>query len=305
MRPSTRKRREQQRPQQPRKRRIAVIGGFGQLGEAIHNTPHAADTEYYLLSRSLGDLCSSYSISRIKYSPDRFDIVINCGAYTNVERAEEQSELAEEVNACGVALLSKICKECGIPLIHISTDYVFGGDTQRNTPYDESDSPAPINAYGLSKLHGEEALRDNDLAIVIRTSWLYSPWGNNFYRTISSLSSSQPEISVVDDQRGTPTSALSLARFIVDIIDSGKLNTMHGIYHYTDSGEATWYDFARAIVELTDAECNVVPITSAERKTLAARPHYSVLGKRRITELGVTPPPWREALAEVINFYRR
>lgn len=305
MRPSTRKKREQQRPPKPHKRRIAVIGGLGQLGEAINSIKHSNDSIYYMLSSDIIDLRSAFSISRIKYSIVRYDVVINCGAYTNVERAEDESELAEEINARGVAQLSKICKECGIPLIHISTDYVFGGDTQRDTPYDEDDTPAPINAYGLSKLHGEEALRNNDLAIVIRTSWLYSPWGNNFYRTIRSISSSQPEISVVNDQRGTPTSALNLARFIVDIVDNNKLSTMHGIYHFTDGGEATWYDFARAIVELTDTECNVLPITSAERGTRASRPHYSVLGKRRITELGVTPQPWREALAEVINFYRR
>ena len=235
----------------------------------------------------------------------KVDIIVNCAAYTNVEAAEEEPERANMVNGKGMETLAKVCQRYGIPVIHISTDYVFGGDRERNTPYDEEETPAPINAYGQSKLLGEQALSSYSLAVVIRTSWLYSPWGKNFYRTIDSLSRTQHEISVVEDQRGTPTSALSLARFIINIIESHQLKKMSGIYHFSDSGEATWYDFARAIVELNGTGCYVKPTTSTQRPTRAQRPHYSVLGKRRITELGVTPPPWQEALAEVYNYFRQ
>ena len=293
----------------PRKQResagtVLITGGFGQLGEALLNVSGGKKYDYVAVGSSHLDICDEERVEEWVWGL-RAKAVINCAAYTNVEAAEEEAEKANMVNGKGVATLAKVCRRYGVPIVHISTDYVFGGDTERTTPYNEENSPAPINAYGASKLLGEQALASYKQAVVIRTSWLYSPWGKNFYRTIDSLSHTQPEISVVEDQRGTPTSALSLARFVIDIIESRKLRKMSGIYHFSDVGEATWYDFARAIVELNGTECCVKPTTSALRASRAPRPHYSVLGHRRITELGVTPPPWQEALAEVHNYYKR
>lgn len=283
---------------------VLITGGLGQLGEALLSVSVGKKYDYVAVGSSSLNICDEDLVEEWVWGL-RAKAVINCAAYTNVEAAEEEPERANMVNGKGVDTLAKVCQRYGIPVIHISTDYVFGGDRERNTPYDEEETPAPINAYGQSKLLGEQALSSYSLAVVIRTSWLYSPWGKNFYRTIDSLSRTQHEISVVEDQRGTPTSALSLARFIINIIESHQLKKMSGIYHFSDSGEATWYDFARAIVELNGTGCCVKPTTSTQRPTRAQRPHYSVLGKRRITELGVTPPPWQEALAEVYNYFRQ
>ena len=226
---------------------IAILGGKGQLGRAISRLSADSPHRYVAYDEHEANILDGDALRDVLTG---FDIAINCAAYTNVEAAENNEESATNINVGGVAILSDICTELGIKLIHISTDYVFGGNSERNTPYSEEESTAPINIYGKSKAEGErEALRNSD-AVVIRTAWLYAPWSKNFCRTIYSLSATQSEISVVNDQRGTPTSALSLARFIIEIIDNGKLEGMHGIYHYTDSGECTWYDFATKIVEL-------------------------------------------------------
>lgn len=279
--------------------RIAIIGGRGQLGRAIAEVAAQSDNCYVAYDEHEANILDSENLHKALTD---VDIVVNCAAYTNVEAAEEETINAYKLNSEGVSTLSRLCSSKGIRLIHISTDYVFGGDVHRNTPYTEEDNLAPINVYGRSKADGErEALRNGD-AVVIRTAWLYAPWSKNFCRTIYSLSATQSELRVVDDQRGTPTSALSLARFIVEIIDRNKLASMHGIYHYTDMGECSWYDFAKAIVELAEHKCQVLPCKSDERPTRAKRPHYSVLSKQRvITETNTTLRPWKEALVEVVN----
>lgn len=279
--------------------KVAIIGGRGQLGRAISEAAADSTNSYVAYDEKEADILN---IESLRCALQGVDIVINCAAYTNVEAAEDDITMAYRVNSEGVATLSKVCSEQGTRLIHISTDYVFGGDTSRNTPYTEEDSVAPINIYGKSKAEGETMALSNSDAVVIRTAWLYAPWSKNFCRTIYSLSVTQPELRVVDDQRGTPTSALSLARLLVDVIDSGKLSTMHGIYHYTDSGECSWYDFASAIVRLSGNDCRVLPCSSSERPTRAKRPHYSVLSKQRLTtETNTTLRPWHDALVEVIN----
>lgn len=279
--------------------RIAIIGGRGQLGRAIAEVAAQSDNCYVAYDEHEANILDSENLHKALTD---VDIVVNCAAYTNVEAAEEDRINAYKLNSEGVSTLSRLCSSEGIRLIHISTDYVFGGDIHRNTPYTEEDNLAPINVYGRSKADGErEALRNGD-AVVIRTAWLYAPWSKNFCRTIYSLSATQSELRVVDDQRGTPTSALSLARFLVDIIDTDKLSAMRGIYHYTDSGECSWYDFACAIVELSGNDCRVLPCSSDERPTRAKRPHYSVLSKDNIlSETRTTLRPWHDALVEVIN----
>ena len=283
-------------------RRVVILGGDGQLARAIMRVSATAKCSYVALSRAEADLCDIESLRR---AVSMADVVVNCAAYTNVEAAEDDYEGALAVNGRGVAELAAICKNQGVRLIHISTDYVFGGDTERRTPYAEADAISPINAYGRSKAEGERAVLESGSGVVIRTSWLYAPWGKNFCRTILSLSATQSELRVVDDQRGAPTSALSLARFIVEIIENGALNHMHGIYHYTDAGEATWYDFAREIVALSGSDCTVLPCKSSERQMRAARPEYSLLATERLKEICATLYPWREALAEVVEIIKQ
>ena len=283
-------------------RRVVILGGQGQLARSIVHVAQSAMSEYVALSRAEADLNDSQSLERaIKGA----HVVVNCAAYTNVEAAEDDYDNALRVNALGVENLVKICQRHSARLIHISTDYVFGGDTKRTTPYVESDSVAPINAYGRSKAEGEKAVLKSDSGVVVRTSWLYSPWGKNFCRTILSLSAERSELSVVDDQRGVPTSALSLARFIVRIIDEGILDTMHGLYHFTDLGEATWCEFARKIVEFSGNDCRVLACKSSERTMRAERPHYSVLGSERHNQTDTTLTPWCEALREVVDIIQR
>lgn len=283
-------------------RRVVILGGQGQLARSIVHVAQSAMSEYVALSRAEADLNDSQSLERaIKGA----QVVVNCAAYTNVEAAEDDYDNALRVNALGVENLVKICQRHSARLIHISTDYVFGGDAKRTTPYVESDSVAPINAYGRSKAEGEKAVLKSDSGVVVRTSWLYSPWGKNFCRTILSLSAERSELSVVDDQRGVPTSALSLARFIVRIIDEGILDTMHGLYHFTDLGEATWCEFARKIVEFSGNDCRVLACKSLERAMRAERPHYSVLGSERHNQTDTTLTPWCEALREVVDIIQR
>lgn len=279
--------------------RVAIIGGKGQLGRAISEIAASSANSYVAYDEHEANILEE---QRLRDRLASADVVINCAAYTNVEAAEDDSKSAYMLNAHGVATLSHICAEQHKKLIHISTDYVFGGDDKRNVPYTEEDAVAPINVYGQSKAEGErEALCVGD-AIVIRTAWLYAPWSKNFCRTIYSLSATQHELRVVDDQRGTPTSALSLARFLVEIIDTGQYAKMSGIYHYTDSGECSWYDLASAIVELSGHNCQVLPCRSSERPTRAKRPRYSVLSKQRvITETNTLLRPWHDALVEVVN----
>ena len=280
---------------------ILVTGGTGQLGRAIMAEAQNNNKCYYAPSREVLDICDTANVERY-ISEHNTSLVINCAAYTDVEGAERDEQGAYLVNSEAVAALADVCHRHNIRLIHISTDYVFGGDTERDTPYGTDDTTAPINCYGRSKADGERHILQYDEHIIIRTSWLYSPWGKNFCRTILRLAAEQPTLRVVNDQHGTPTSALSLARFIVVMIATNGIDKMSGIYHMTDGGECTWYDFAQEIVRLGGIDCHIEPCTSAERATLAQRPNYSVLDNSR-TE-AIYPQAirgWQEALVECID----
>ena len=282
--------------------KVVILGGEGQLARSIMRVAQGARGEYIALSRAEADLCNTESLRR---AVAMADVVVNCAAYTNVEAAEDDYDTAYAINCRGVEVLAKLCDVHNKKLIHISTDYVFGGDAERRVPYVESDAVAPINAYGCSKAEGEKAVLEVGDGVVIRTSWLYSPWCKNFCRTIFSLSATQSELRVVDDQRGVPTSALSLARLIVKLIEERSVEQMQGIYHFTDAGEATWYDFAQEIVALSGNTCKVLPCRSSERQMRAQRPAYSVLGSERIGNLGIALRPWREALGEVVEIIKQ
>lgn len=280
--------------------KVVVTGGGGQLATAIERLGKASENEYLITTLEQMDICSVESLSEgLKGA----DVVVNCAAYTNVEAAEDDAEEAMSVNRDGVRNIATICAERDIKLIHISTDFVFGGDVERTTPYLESDTPAPINIYGRTKAEGEcEAMKAPE-AIILRTSWLYAPWGKNFLNTILARAREGIELRVVDDQRGTPTSALGLAEAIVAIIESGAWRRMSGIYHYSDLGECTWYDFAREILHKAKIDTNITPCKSSDWPSKAQRPHYSVLDKSRIASSNiVTLKTWQERLEEVITY---
>ncbi len=284
--------------------RVLITGGSGQLGMAIHLTSSYSSNSYIVAPHDEVDICDKRSIVEA-IERHNIDTVINCAAYTNVDGAEDDEARAIEINSTAVAMLAHICHDRDIRLIHISTDYVFGGDVQRTTPYIESDNMAPINAYGRSKAMGETKVTELG-GIVIRTSWLYAPWGKNFVRTILRLANEREEISVVDDQRGSPTSALGLARMLVTIIDNGAAEQMSGIYHYSDLGETTWHGFAREIVTQAGvASCTIAACSTAERNMRAQRPSYSVLNTKRMATIeGVEIAPWQERLKEVITIIK-
>ncbi len=280
--------------------KVIVTGGRGQLATAIAKLCTQSKNSYIITSIEELDICSVESVSR---GLQDADIVINCAAYTNVEAAEENIEEATRINRDGVANIAKVARERGIKLIHISTDFVFGGDNERTTPYHEQEAPSPINVYGKTKAEGEAEALTAPGAIVLRTSWLYAPWGHNFVNTIIGRARQGAELRVVDDQRGTPTSAISLAQAIIEIIESGAWQTMEGIYHYSDLGEASWYDFAKEILRIAEVETRITPCKSSEWQSKAKRPHYSVLDKSRIAKLGIVAlKPWQERLREVITY---
>lgn len=280
--------------------KVIVTGGRGQLATAIAKLCTQSKNSYIITSIEELDICSVESVSR---GVQDADIVINCAAYTNVETAEENIEEATRINRDGVANIAKVARERGIKLIHISTDFVFGGDNERTTPYHEQEAPSPINVYGKTKAEGEAEALTAPGAIVLRTSWLYAPWGHNFVNTIIGRARQGAELRVVDDQRGTPTSAISLAQAIIEIIESGAWQTMEGIYHYSDLGESSWYDFAKEILRIAEVETRITPCKSSEWQSKAKRPHYSVLDKSRIAKLGIVAlKPWQERLREVITY---
>lgn len=285
-------------------RRVLVTGGNGQLGEAIRRAAEGSAHSYTFAAIDELDICNGADVERY-ITGNKIDTIINCAAYTDVEGAEDNADMAYAINSSAVAGLAEICKRLGIKLIHISTDYVFGGDAERRTPYTENDATAPLNIYGKSKAEGEVAVVEHE-GIVIRTSWLYAPWGKNFLLTMLRLGKEHAQVSVVDDQRGTPTSALGLAHAIITIVESSAMETMRGIYHYTDGGNCTWCDFAREIMAQADLECHVAACTTAERNMRAQRPAYSVLSTERIAAIkGIEIAPWQERLSEVISLINK
>ena len=285
-------------------RRVLVTGGNGQLGEAIRRAAEGSAHRYTFATIDELNICNRADVERYIVEK-KVHTIINCAPYTDVEGAEDNATMAHAINSTAVAGLAEICKRLGIKLIHISTDYIFGGDAERRTPYTESDTTAPLNIYGRSKAEGEVAVIEHD-GIVIRTSWLYAPWGKNFVLTMLRLGREREAVSVVDDQRGTPTSALGLARAIVLMVDTDAIDTMRGIYHYTDGGECTWHDFACEIMQQAGLACRVEPCATKERNMRAERPAYSVLDTARIAAIkGIDIAPWQERLKEVISLINR
>ncbi|MGN0860621.1 MAG: dTDP-4-dehydrorhamnose reductase [Candidatus Spyradosoma sp.] len=229
----------------------------------------------------------------------RFDAVVNCAAYTAVDKAEDEPELAARVNADGPRHLADALAETGTPLVHLSTDYVFDGRSCR--PYTEADAPAPTSVYGATKLAGERAVLERAAtALVVRTSWVYSAHGSNFVKTMRRLGAERARLGVVFDQIGTPTCAADLARAVAEILPRIEAGTRR-VRHFSDEGACSWYDFARAVMELSGLTCEVEPILTRDYPTRATRPFYSVLDKSAIKrDFGVAIPHWRDSLARFL-----
>ena len=224
------------------------------------------------------------------------DTIINCAAYTAVDQAEEDEEKAMKLNRDAVANLANAAVKLDCLLLHISTDYVFDGTSDH--PYTEKDPTNPQSVYGRTKLEGEQAIKKSGcLYLIIRTAWLYSGYGHNFVKTISRLASERDELNVVNDQWGTPTYAGDLAEAIIRIMERDDLPELEGVYHFTNEGACTWYDFAKEIVAITGAKCKVNPVTTGEYPSKAKRPAYSILDKTKIKEtFDLEIRDWREAL---------
>lgn len=282
---------------------IIVTGKNGQLGSellALHMS--YPGYHFVFLDRKELDLCSLGDLSALfeKYNPKYF---INAAAYTAVDKAEDEKESAMEINGHAPGIMARACKANGTIFIQISTDYVFDGSG--TSPYLPEHPTAPVNFYGESKLMGEQqALLNNDQTLIIRTAWVYSAYGHNFVKTMLRLMSERPSIGVVSDQSGAPTYARDLAGAIMDIIDAGVKH--YGIYHFSNAGKISWYEFACAIRDKAGLNCQISPITTREFPTPAKRPAYSVLDTSSLTrDYGIRPRAWQDALQECISYLQR
>ena len=286
--------------------KILVTGKNGQLGKSIQNiiTGNEKNSEFVFVGREELDLSSQDSIINY-FNNNSFDIIINCAAYTAVDKAEKEVELANYINHLAISKIAEISNKQEIKLIHISTDYIFDGISEK--AYLESDDPNPLNIYGKSKLEGElavcAAMQKN--AIIIRTSWLYSEYSNNFIDTIIRKAQKFDEFSVVSDQYSSPTNASDLAKVIIQIINHNKFRNhdqLTQIYHYSSHGVCSWFEFAREILDLTNIDCKVNPIETKAYLTAARRPKYSFLNTNKIVKgFGLEIPFWKDSLKASID----
>lgn len=279
--------------------KILVTGAYGQLGNALQRELAGDNNiEAIFTDADSLDITDPTALDRF-FEDNPVEIIVNCAAYTAVDKAESDDLKAAAINTAAVGNLGQVASKYGIKVIHISTDYVFSGESFR--PYKENDEPYPQSIYGRTKLEGEGLLTSfcKD-TLIIRTAWLYSEFGNNFVKTMLRLSGERDEINVVSDQIGSPTYAGDLASAIHTII-SDK-NWQPGIYHFTNEGVASWYDFTKAIFEIAGKSTRVNPIPTAQYPTPAKRPLYSVLSKNKIKQnYGITIPYWRDSLAECLK----
>lgn len=278
-----------------KKQSILVTGSNGQLGKELKQiAPSFPLYEFIFLSREDMPI-HHFEMVRLYFKTYQPQYIINCAAYTAVDRAEQEKDLAFQVNGEAVGVLAAICKENNCHFIHISTDYVFDGTA--STPYKEIFPPHPVNVYGASKLEGEkQAMQFNPDSIIIRTSWVYSEYGKNFVRTMVKLMQEKEEISVVNDQYGSPTYAADVAEAILHIVSFKEWKA--GIYHFSNEGVINWHEFALAIKEITGSSCRVNPIPTSQYPTQAKRPAYSVLDTSKIQKtFDIQLRKWKESLS--------
>lgn len=286
---------------------ILVTGANGQLGNEVQIVSKQSAKDHYFFT----DVCDGYEklditdIEKVRAFVKAHEIncIINCAAWTNVDKAETAGDIVETLNAVAPENLAKVMKEAGGLLVHISTDYVFGGDPY-NTPCREDQKGTPTGVYGLTKLHGEQKIEATGCEhVIIRTAWLYSEFGHNFVKTMLNLTATKPMLKVVFDQTGTPTYAGDLANVIFDIVENRKFEGNTGVYHFSNEGVCSWYDFTKMIALLAGhTDCDIEPCHSDEYPSPVTRPAYSVLDKTKIKEtFGVKIPYWLDSLKKCMN----
>ncbi|MBD5249591.1 MAG: dTDP-4-dehydrorhamnose reductase [Barnesiella sp.] len=282
---------------------ILITGANGQLGRCLRDRVEAGAVDNYIFTDRVElDITSPAEIVRV-VTDHNVDMIINCAAYTDVERAEDDESTARLINSDAPGYLAEAMKARGGWLIHISTDYVFGGNTG-NTPRGEDEPENPTGVYGVTKLDGEKAIERSGVdALILRTAWLYSEYGKNFVKTMMRLTADRPHLNVVFDQTGTPTYARDLADAIISIVDRRLFIDHAGVYHYTDEGVTSWYDFACCIAALAGNDrCDIQPCHSYEFPSKVIRPSYSVLDKTKIkTTFGIKIPHWATSLADCVD----
>jgi len=285
---------------------VLVMGANGQLGnelKSLRNAKHSlcAGKQFFFTDVAELDITDGESITAFCKEHD-ITALINCSAYTAVDKAEEEVEKADLINHIGVQNLAIVAKEENIKLVHVSTDYVFDGTGHK--PYVETEQPNPKNVYGKTKLDGERAIQEiaPEGAVIIRTSWLYSSYGSNFVKTMLRLGNEREQLTVISDQVGAPTFARDLAEAIIVILDKESNNQSVELYHYANEGVCSWYDFALAIFELANIQCNVSPIETKDYPTPAARPQYSLLNKQKVkSTFSLKIPYWRDSLRDCLK----
>lgn len=286
---------------------ILVTGANGQLGNEVQIVSKKSEKDNYFFT----DVCEGYEklditdIAKIRSYVNDHDIrcIINCAAWTNVDKAETAGDIVETLNATAPENLAKVMKERDGLLVHISTDYVFGGDPY-NTPCREDQKGTPTGVYGLTKLHGEQKIQATGCNyVILRTAWLYSEFGHNFVKTMLNLTATKPQLKVVFDQTGTPTYAGDLADTIFDIIENRKYEGHTGIYHFSNEGVCSWYDFTKMIARIAGHNsCDIEPCHSNEFPSPVTRPAYSVLDKTKIKEtFGIKIPYWLDSLKKCMD----
>lgn len=279
--------------------KILVFGGLGQLGQCIDKvSKQRGDQSIVFLDEIEGNILDVNVLS-VLFSKERPEFVINCAAYTAVDKAEDELELCERINKDGAGNLAKFCAEYNAKLIHVSTDFVFEGNLPKLL--NENDIAQPINVYGKTKLEGEleisKVLKEH---YILRTSWLYSEFAGNFVKTMRKLGTDRDELGVIVDQVGTPTYAIDLAGMIMDIVESDK--NVYGIYHYSNEGVTSWYDFAKAIFDISEITVKLNPIPGSAYPTKAVRPAFSVMDKAKIKNtFDMEIPYWRDSLVKCIQ----
>lgn len=281
---------------------ILVTGANGQLGCCMRNAASGSSDRYIFTDVAELDITDRDAVARM-VADNGINLIINCAAYTNVDKAETDAAFAEKLNAEAVRNLADAIKGVDGTLIHISTDYVFGGDPY-NTPCREEQTGTPTGVYGLTKLHGEQAIAASGCkALIFRTAWLYSEYGKNFVKTMLNLTSTKPELKVVFDQTGTPTYAQDLADAIHYIIENRRFEGNEGIYHYSNEGVCSWFDFTKAIASMAgNTGCDIQPCHSDEFPSPVRRPAYSVLDKTKFKHtFGLRVPYWTDSLKTCIN----
>ena len=278
---------------------ILVTGANGQLGNEIRRRSVGSSHHFTFTDVAELDITDAAAVLEMA-SNTKAEFIINCAAYTNVDKAEDDEQTAHLINCTATANLAAAAKLVGATLIHVSTDYVFDGCGC--TPYTEEAAVAPTGAYGRTKLAGEQAVAESGCKhIIIRTAWLYSPFGRNFVKTMRTLTAEREHLQVVFDQVGSPTYAGDLADAILHIVEGGT-HEAYGTYHYSNEGVCSWYDFAKEICEMSGNVCEIRPCHSDEFPSKVARPHYSVLDKTKIkTTFGISIPHWKESLAVCIK----